>query len=246
MEHDYGQYYERLYCEHWWWRSREEFLMKVIQSLSLPDHPSVLDVGCGNGLFFERLATLGATVDGLESDPTLVSPNSKNRDRISIGPFDSSFVPGKRYSLILMLDVLEHLPNPEAALKHATDLLEPQGKLVITVPAFRCLWTTHDDMNHHYTRYTKSELRRISQAADLQWQRWQYFFYWLVPLKMAIRMKEAMIATKPRTPRIPSPRLNQALISLSRTEQWLFSRFPLPIGSSLLAVGGRGDDKPHL
>ena len=48
-----------------------------------------------------------------------------------------------------MLDVLEHLPNPVVYLRRAEELLDLRGNLLITVPAFSCLWTTHDELNHH-------------------------------------------------------------------------------------------------
>jgi 2-polyprenyl-3-methyl-5-hydroxy-6-metoxy-1,4-benzoquinol methylase len=37
-------------------------------------------------------------------------------------PFDGNFCPGKRYSLILVLDVLEHMDDPIEALRRALDL----------------------------------------------------------------------------------------------------------------------------
>ena len=73
------------------------------------------------------------------SGAALVSSDNPHRDRVYIGEFDDRFLPGKRYSLILMLDVLEHLPDPAAALRRVESLLQPDGKFVVTVPAFRAL-----------------------------------------------------------------------------------------------------------
>jgi 2-polyprenyl-3-methyl-5-hydroxy-6-metoxy-1,4-benzoquinol methylase len=239
MDYDYAQSYTRLYREHWWWRAREEFLWKVIHELPLPENPKILDIGCGNGLFFDRLSSLGGTVEGLESDCTLLPHDSVYRHQIHIGPFDRTFAPNKKYSLVLMLDVLEHLENPEESLQKAVELLEPSGLLVLTVPAFRCLWTRHDDLNHHYTRYTKSGFRRMAKSAKFQIDRCQYFFHWLVPLKMAVRAKEIFIRADPAPPGIPARWVNQVFLSISQIEQSLFDHCPLPIGSSMLAVGGR-------
>lgn len=243
MENDYGQAYKRLYREHWWWRSREEFLIRVIQGLCLPANPNILDLGCGDGLFFDRLAEFGGTIEGLESDPSLVSRETAERYRIHIGPLDRTFGPIKRYTLILMLDVLEHLQNPEESLKQAVELLEPGGRLVLTVPAFRCLWTNHDDMNHHYTRYTKRSLTTVAKTANLRIDRCQYFFHWLVPLKLVVRLKERLIQSRPKPPNIPSPIVNRTLLALSLLEQRLFGNFSLPIGTSLLAVGKRSSSQ---
>jgi len=241
MENDYGQAYKRLYCEHWWWRSREEFLIRVIQGLCLPANPNILDLGCGDGLFFGRLAEFGGTIEGLESDPSLVSRETAERYRIHVGPLDASFAPNKRFALILMLDVLEHLPNPKESLKQAVELLEPGGRLVMTVPAFRCLWTNHDDLNHHFTRFTKPSLANIAKFAKLRIDRCQYFFHWLVPLKLAVRLKEQLIQSQPKPPMIPAPIVNRSMLALSLLEQRLFGNLMLPVGTSLLAVGKRGE-----
>ena len=243
MENDYGQAYKRLYREHWWWRSREEFLIRVIQSLCLPANPNILDLGCGDGLFFDRLAEFGGTLEGLESDASLVSRETAERYRIHIGPLDRTFAPNKRYTLILMLDVLEHLPNPEESLKQAVELLEPGGRLVLTVPAFRCLWTNHDAMNHHTTRFTKRSLDSVAKSANLRIDRCQYFFHWLVPLKLIVRLKERLIHSQPKPPNIPPRIVNRSMLALSLLEQRLFEKVTLPVGTSLLAVGQRSSSQ---
>ena len=83
-------------------------------------------------------------MEGVESDSEIVSSENRWHDRIHVRPFDETFDVGRRYGLVLMLDVLEHLQNPEAALRHALRLLEPAGRIVISVPAFNVLWTSHD------------------------------------------------------------------------------------------------------
>lgn len=236
MESDYGQAYAELYRQHWWWRAREGYLVQLFQQLPLPPQPRVLDIGCGDGLFFDRLLQLGGTVEGLESEAALVSAATQERYAVHIGPFDESFSTNQNYSLVLMLDVLEHLPNPLAALQQATKLLASDGRLVITVPAFMSLWTTHDELNHHLTRYTKATLSELISQTALQIDQQRYFFHWLAPLKLATRLKEKIVATPPQPPRIPSPWLNRWLLSFASWEQKIFSRASLPFGSSLLMV----------
>ena len=107
MDPEYGSLYRTLYERHWWWRAREEAIVETLRATRPPSGwRSVLDVGCGDGLFFGRLAEFG-TVTGVEPDAALVS--DERRSLIHVGPFDRSFAPGRQYSLILMLDMLEHL-----------------------------------------------------------------------------------------------------------------------------------------
>src|SRR6185312_10935354 len=102
---------------------------------------------------------------GIEPDENAVSTNGRWADRIARGPLDDSFVPGHRYSLILFLDVLEHVPDPVAAIRRAVDLLEADGSILVTLPAHDALWTSHDVLNHHYHRYTKAGFAELAKSA---------------------------------------------------------------------------------
>src|SRR5207244_13531851 len=132
---------------------------------------------------------------------------------------DRSSRPGRGYGLILMLVVLDHLPEPVEALRHALALLEPGGILLVTVPAFPLLWTNHDVLNHHYTRYTKASFARLARAAGLRIVRSRYFFQWLFPAKLGVRLLEAVSPRPPAPPRVPPPWINRALHLVSRAAQ---------------------------
>lgn len=235
MDPEYARRYRELYERHWWWRARERFVLETVRRYRRPGRRPILDVGCGDGLLFERLAELGDAW-GVESDASLVSPDNPHRDRIHVGPFDASFQPGRRYGLVLMLDVIEHLPDPAGALRHAATLLEPDGILVATVPAFRLLWTTHDVLNHHFTRYTRRGFTALARSAGLDVVHARYFFHWLFPAKLGVRLLESVRRPRPVPPRVPPSWINEPLYLLSRLEQRLVTPLGPPFGSSLLAV----------
>ena len=138
-----------------------------------------------------------------------------------------------------MLDVLEHLSDPAASLRHALSLLEPGGVFLATVPSFMALWTRHDDLNHHYTRYDKTSFDALAAEAGLHIDQSRYFFHWTAAAKIATRIKEALIPGEPASPSVPSPVVNRALYALSRLEERVLGAVPVPFGSSLLVVGGR-------
>lgn len=237
MDRTYVAAYRDLYLRHWWWRSREERIVSVLEALQ-PEHGwgAILDVGCGDGLFFDVLARFGRVVEGIEMDPAAVRPQGPAADRIRLGPFDETFVPGTKYGLVLMLDVLEHLPDPVGSLRRAADLLEPGGKIVLTVPAFPSLWTSHDTLNHHFVRFTRASLAETARRAGVRILDGRYFFGWTAPIKLLVRAKERLFGATPRPPSVPPTWLNRALYLLSRAEDGVFRRIRLPFGSSLLAV----------
>jgi SAM-dependent methyltransferase len=236
MNSDFAAQYRTLYENHWWWRAREAAILREVRRLLAPDGShAILDVGCGDGLLFDRLAPYGR-VEGVEVDALTVSPDSPWRDRIHLGPFDESFQPQRRYDLILMLDVLEHLPQPAAALRHAANLLTGDGALLITVPAFEALWTCHDDLNGHYTRFTKRTFAALAGDSGVDVRHMWYLFHWVFPAKLAVRMKERLVPTPPAPPAVPPAWINSLLTAATRCEQATISRLPMPFGTSLAAI----------
>lgn len=241
MDIEYGQAYRQLYERHWWWRSRTELVVETLRRLQPQGGwKQILDIGCGDGLFFDRLAEFGE-IEGVEPAVELVSPTNPHRSLIYTCPFDENFQPRKQYSLILMLDVLEHLENPVAALGHMLSLLRPDGVILLTVPAFMALWTNHDVLNHHMTRYTKRRFQELAREAGFQILEERYLYHWTFPVKLGVRTVEHILHLKPTPAKIPANWANEALFWISRMEQKTLSAWHMPFGSSLMIVGSRGN-----
>jgi SAM-dependent methyltransferase len=234
VDPSYAQRYRELAIRHWWWRARNETVRQVAgEAIGARRGINVLDIGCGDGVLFPFLSGFG-DVEGIEPDPTVVSADSPWRSRIQLRPFDASFTPGKRYGLILMLDVLEHLEKPVEALQHVRDLLDDDGRLLITVPAFTLLWTHHDDLNRHFYRFTKKTLTDIVRGAGLEVVDSWYLFQWLFFAKLVERLREKVAGPSPPE-EVPAETVNNALYRLSMAERRVTGRV-MPFGSSLLAV----------
>lgn len=247
MDQAYALEYRNLYQRHWWWRAREEFILETLQRelsgaggneegpVAAARDRSILDVGCGDGLFFDRLQSLGQVM-GVEGDPNTMSPEGRWRDQIHCQWFDRRFRPSRQFDCILMLDILEHMPDPVAALEHARSLMKPDGFLVATVPAFMALWTSHDEVNHHEIRYTKSSFHPLVENAGFRLTDSTYLYHWTCPVKLAIRAKEWLFTTSTQPPSVPPSWLNALCLGLSKLEQATISRWSLPFGSSLMVV----------
>lgn len=194
----------------------------------------ILDVGCGDGLFFQRLAEFGE-VEGLEPDQQLLDPSGVHASKIYAAPFDPSFRPGKSYDLLLMLDVLEHLDDAPQALACAHDLLESQGALLLTVPAFQAIWTNHDVLNQHRTRYRRKTLFPLLRNAGFSILESEYWFQWAYPVKFAAGLFEKVRHSQPSLPQIPPKWINRLLYGMSRLEQETLGASGIPFGSTLMA-----------
>jgi 2-polyprenyl-3-methyl-5-hydroxy-6-metoxy-1,4-benzoquinol methylase len=196
----------------------------------------ILDVGCGAGLFFDALEPFGL-VEGVESDRAAVEASGRWRSRIALGNLDSAYELAAPFDLILMLDVLEHIHDTDQLLRRAGELLTPNGRILVTVPAFKSMWTTHDEMNHHVTRYSSGELRATLARAGLRVIETQYLFQSLVLPKLLVRASEALTMRRPRMPRLAPPLINKVLCAWFCAECELAGG--LPWGGSVPAVAAR-------
>jgi SAM-dependent methyltransferase len=84
---------------------------------------------------------------------------------------------GERFQYLLAFEVLEHIEDDAAALVQWQDWLEPNGKLILSVPAHMKKWTPEDDIAGHYRRYEKNGLRRLLQTCGFTVEAlWSYGF----------------------------------------------------------------------
>jgi 2-polyprenyl-3-methyl-5-hydroxy-6-metoxy-1,4-benzoquinol methylase len=233
MDPRYAAIYPDLYRNHWWWRVRERMLVETIRGLTPQPPIKILDVGCGAGLFFDALQQFG-DVTGIESDRGSVNGDNRWAHRIVCGELDESYSPPAPFDLILALDVLEHVPDATTLLRHAARVLNQRGRILVTVPAFQWLWTSHDDLNHHVKRYTAAQLRSTLEASGLVVHDVRYLFQSLIVPKLAVKLSETVAARRAKLPHIPGRLVSSAL------QTWFWTEFkllpPLPFGTSVLAV----------
>jgi SAM-dependent methyltransferase len=74
-------------------------------------------------------------------------------------------LPGGIADTITCINVLEHIEEDVAALKHMKHLLKKGGKVVIFVPSLQAIYGTLDSLVGHHRRYTKRTLRAALQEA---------------------------------------------------------------------------------
>jgi len=105
-----------------------------VVGLHAADVGSLLDVGCGNGYFMERMRSLGWSVTGVDPDPSAVSYAAGQGLRVFHGTVAD--VPDEaRFDVIVLSHVIEHVPDPIQLLRDCERRLRPgSGRLIITTP----------------------------------------------------------------------------------------------------------------
>lgn len=236
----YAGNYRDLWENHWWWQVRRRFVLRLLDSLAARRPlKRILDVGCGDGLFFEHLSRYGDP-RGVESDAGLVDPKGPWAPRVTIAPFGAAYPDAGGYDAVLMLDSLEHIEDDRGAARRAFELLAPGGFLLLTVPALQSLWSVHDVANRHFRRYEKEGLREVLRSAGFEVESLSFYFAWpVLPMYARKLLGGGGAGAGDYSVRPPSRPLNGLLYALSALEQSLTGPRGTPVGSSLFAVARR-------
>ena len=183
---------------HPWETARLRIIRHLIARHGPPSNGStIVDVGCGDAFVALNLAAEYrlCNVIGVDSsfrDEVLAELNANQQhDRIKFvrsvaDAAQISRAPSRPVSLILLMDVLEHVEDDAAFLGEliASGLVGPETCLIVTVPAYQWLWSAHDVFLRHYRRYTRPELVQCLAHKALHVDRSGYLFASLIPLRM--------------------------------------------------------------
>lgn len=120
---------------HYYTFPRQQMIDMIEESKEAPI--SVLEVGCGCGATLARIEHVWphATVTGVELECSIAKLGANSLDIIQ-GNIESMNLPyeEKSFDYIILADVLEHLHDPEAALRKLIPYLKDTGKFLCSIP----------------------------------------------------------------------------------------------------------------
>jgi SAM-dependent methyltransferase len=230
MDRDYELQTHQAEDRHWWYRGRRKVLERVVEDLRLPARARILDAGCGSGRNMVELARHG-TVTGIElAEASVALARERGMGEVIAGSVLEMPFEADSFDLAVSLDVIEHLEDDLAALRELRRVVAPGGSLLVTVPAYQWLWSGHDEINHHFRRYTRRSLQRAGEEAGWHQVRTTYFNSLLLPAAILLRVLDRF-----------SRKTTESSLDLWVPPQpmnWLLER-PLQLEAALIGRGGR-------
>jgi glycosyltransferase involved in cell wall biosynthesis len=195
----------------------------------------VLEIGAGLGTmtryFLDRDLVVASDVNPryLGALSTALGP----RHNLVVQQFDlNQPVPERvaKHSLdtIVCLNVLEHIEDDEAVLQRLYEVLSPQGRVLLIVPAMRSLYGAIDEAIGHFRRYERDELSAKLHRAGFRVEEARYLNVIGVPGWFV----NGRLLRRKTVPGLQA-RLNDLLVPVLRLERYFRPSF----GMSLLAVG---------
>lgn len=98
----------------------------------------ILELGSSHGGFVALLRQAGYEATGLELSPFIVSvARHEFGVPMLLGPVEQQQIALGSLDVIALMDVLEHLPDPEGTMRHCLSLLKPDGILLIQTPSYK-------------------------------------------------------------------------------------------------------------
>ena len=173
--------------------------------------------------------------------------NDKNITNVQHGkmpdelPFEDNM-----FDVTALFDVLEHIEDDKKSLELLYDKTKKNGYLILTVPAFPILWSSHDEQHHHKRRYKRTELINKVELAGFNLVYASYYSFWLFPIILSVRLisklfesfrKSASKENKTLDIKTPSKFINGMLTKIFSSEAILLEkRKKLPFGSSIILI----------
>lgn len=117
---------------------RIEFIRDQILShfdISDLNKTSIIDVGCGGGLVCEPFARQGAKVTGLDADANAIQVAKEHASQNNLNiTYQEALVEdvSKQYDVVLALEIIEHIPDPQSFVKSCFDICKPDGFVIFS------------------------------------------------------------------------------------------------------------------
>ena len=204
---------------HWWIKTRLLYIDKSLELIK-KKNINIIEYGCGTGQNIFYLANLYKNLSNISSlygiDPNLAKDEKPTWIKKEGGFFKEDKKIAKKFDFILALDVLEHIEDDNKYLNQWVKKLNTQGVILIIVPAFPHLWSSHDIKMKHKRRYTKKSLLELTKKLNLKTIRTNYIFSFMYPINYFLRV--LLKSKNYNNLRLPHPVINKSLIKLGKLE----------------------------
>ena len=172
-------------AQHPWWLARADLVLALLNELNIGPPATILEAGCGWGINLEALEAAGYQLTGLDVSRKMLDHLDRPNRRLIEADLAQGLPDSlPTYDCVLALDVIEHIDDDCRVLHELGRLLQPTGRLVVSVPALPELFSEFDEVQGHRRRYTAESLRRSLEGAGLFVEDTRWWGQWMIkPLR---------------------------------------------------------------
>jgi len=243
-QHEYETMYH-VEGRYWWYVGLHRLVLKTLAQYAPADRCTrILDAGCGTGGFLRRLNERPGQVVGIDlSSEAMNWCKVRGFSRLAQASICQIPFQNDTFDAITSLDVAYCLEPDDAfaSFGEMRRILKPGGVLVLNLPAYNFLRSTHDIAIHTRHRFRLSELRSMLERKGFSILLGTYRNTVLFPAAAAVRILKRLLPNRDEEVRsdvqpLPGP-VNSVLTSILAAENALIRRgFRLPFGLSVFCV----------
>lgn len=229
----------------WWSEGRKELVHRLAVDQGFLPGGLTVDVGCGVGDMVDFFARFGPAI-GFDPELNAVLEGQRRGRTLAVATAESIPVDDGSASLVLALDVLEHIEDDIGAVREIFRLCRPGGLFVASVPAYPFLWSPYDESARHVRRYSKRQFLTLINAAGFNVQRMTGYNAVFLPLVAPVRvLSRSRLARKQLSLDTASQIRTSTRLSVigrgaTAIERSITKRgIDIPIGLSLVVVARR-------
>ncbi|MCC6153115.1 MAG: class I SAM-dependent methyltransferase [Candidatus Hydrogenedentes bacterium] len=229
----------RVEDRHWWYTGLRGMLDLAWKHAGLHEKLGILDAGCGTGANLTHLASRGACI-GIDFSPDAIRLcRSRGHHETAVASVAALPFAAGSIGVAISCDVLCHrsIPDPLIPLREISNALKPGGVLLVNLPAYQWLYSSHDVHVHTTRRFTKRQVQRMLTSAGFENV---YATYWntiLFPLIVVTRLWRKVWPLPASDLEGNSGERVYPILSLVLAVERSLLRFaPMPFGLSVLCV----------
>ena len=226
------------FSNHWWFQARKKIIENTI-SKNFNKRLNILDFGSGSGVNIKMLSKFGFVNIYEPHIETKKYLKLKYRNKKKFKILEK--INQNKFDLIVLADVLEHIKFDKKKLKELSKNLNKNGHILITVPAYKLLFSIKDKILGHHRRYNKNQISNLFRNFEII--KLTYFnFFLFVPISLIIIFFKILnINFIRKVESSPNFFINKILFSIFMIEKKLIEFLDLPFGVSLLGLFKKND-----
>ena len=223
---------------HWWYRALRRNLDAALRT-HVPEGSHILDIGCGTGANMAHwrgrydVSGIDYSFEGLTY--------CHEREERAVVRADAARLPfaDDAFDAVVSCDVLCHksLPDKQAVMNEWFRVVKPSGTLIVNLPAYQWIYSSHDVHVETDKRFSIAEARAFIAEAGAEVIDIGYWNTWLFPLIAATRLyRRALPPAHSDIAEGTDTAFNAPFNALLAMEHAVHRTIPAPFGLSILVV----------